>query len=89
MIEGLTLLWPLFLPLGFAHQFSGKSFPGLARAACSLRVSIAVKRTFDHGNFYKGQHLIEMSQVQFRDSVHDHHGRELGGVQAEMVLAVY
>ena len=42
-------------------------------------VSIAVKSYHAHGT-YKGKRL------QFRGSVHYHHGREHGGMQADMVL---
>ena len=36
-------------------------------------VSIAVKRHRDHGNSYKGKHLTGVG-LQFRGSVHYHHG---------------
>ena len=38
-----------------------------------VKVSIAVKRHHDHGNFYKGKHLIRVA-CTFRDLVHYHHG---------------
>jgi hypothetical protein len=42
-----------------------------------------VKIHRDHGNSYKGQHLIEA--YSFRGSVHDHHGGKHGSGQADMV----
>ena len=47
-----------------------------------IRVSIAVKRHHDHGNSYKGKHFIGAG-LQFRGSVYYHHGRKLGGMQAD------
>lgn len=49
-----------------------------------LRVSIAVKTHHDHGNSHKGKHVIGAG-LQFRDSVHYHHGRKHCR-QADMVL---
>jgi hypothetical protein len=40
---------------------------------------------FKLDNSYKGQHLIGAG-LQFRGSVHYHHGRKHGSVQADMVL---
>ncbi len=37
----------------------------------------------DHGKSYKGKQVIVMAH---RDLVHDHHGRNLGSMQADMVL---
>ena len=51
-----------------------------------LRGSIAVRRHHDHGDSYKGNHLIEVVAYSFRGSVHYHHGREHGGMQADVVL---
>ena len=50
-----------------------------------VRVSIAVKRHQDPGNSYKGKHLIGLA-YRFRGSIHYHHGRDHGGMQADMVL---
>ena len=47
-----------------------------------------MKRHHDHGNFYKG-HLIEVACLEFRGSVHYHHGREHGGMQIDMLLATF
>jgi len=44
-----------------------------------------VKGLHDHGNSYKGQHLIGAG-LQFRDLVHYGHGRKHGRMQADMVL---
>jgi hypothetical protein len=44
-----------------------------------------VKRHHDHGNSYKGKHLIGAG-LQFRGSVHYHQGRKHGSIQAGMVL---
>jgi hypothetical protein len=44
-----------------------------------------VKRRHDHTNSYKGQHFIETG-LQFRGSVHYHHGGKHGSIQAGMVL---
>ena len=48
-------------------------------------VSIAVKRHHEHGNSYKGKHLIGAG-LQFRGLVHYHHGRKRGSVQSDMML---
>ena len=44
-----------------------------------------MKRHHDQGNSYKGKHLIGAG-LQFRGSVHYHHGRKHGSIQADMVL---
>jgi len=44
-----------------------------------------VKRHRDHSNSSKGRHFIGAG-LQFRGSVHYHHGREHGTMQADMVL---
>ena len=50
------------------------------------RVCIAVKRSHDHGNSYKGKHVIGAS-LEFRGLVYYHHGWKHGGAdQADMVL---
>jgi hypothetical protein len=49
-----------------------------------VRLSIAVKRRHDQGNSYKGQHLI--GAYSFRGSVHYHHSRKHGSLQADMLL---
>jgi hypothetical protein len=41
-----------------------------------VRVSIALKRHHDHGNSYKGKHLIGAG-LRFRGLVHYHHGEKL------------
>ena len=46
---------------------------------------IVVKRHHDHGNSYKGKHLIGAG-LQLRDLVHCHHGGKHGGMQADMGL---
>ena len=46
---------------------------------------MAVKRHHDQGNSYKGKHLIEVD-LQFRSSVHHHHDRKHGSIQAGLVL---
>ena len=46
-----------------------------------VRVSIAVKKHHGQGNSYKGKHFIGVG-LQFRGSVHYHHG----GLQADVVL---
>jgi hypothetical protein len=51
------------------------------RDSVLVRVSIAVKRLYDHGMSNKGKQLIGAA-LQFRDLVHYHHG----SVQAAMVL---
>ena len=43
------------------------------------------KRYHDHGNSYKGEHLIEAG-LQFRGLVYYHRGRKHGGTQVDMVL---
>ena len=55
-----------------------------------FRVAIAVNRHHDHGNSYRGTHLILVAPYSFRDWVHYYHGgehgsREYGGMQANMV----
>jgi hypothetical protein len=50
-----------------------------------VRISIAMKRHHDHGNSYKGNHLIGAG-LQFRASVHYHHVGKHGSTQAYMVL---
>ena len=52
---------------------------------CSVvaEVPVAVKRHYDHGLL----HLIEVVVYSSEISAH-YHGREHGGVQADMVLAV-
>jgi hypothetical protein len=52
---------------------------------CLFVFFIAVKRHHDHNNSYKGKHLIGAG-LQFRDSVHYHHGGKHGGTQAGRVL---
>ena len=44
-----------------------------------------MKKHHDHGNSYKGKHLIGAG-LQFRDLVHYHHGGKHGSMQADMVL---
>jgi len=44
-----------------------------------------VKRHHDHGNSYEREHLIKAG-LEFRGIVHDHRGREHGGMQADMAL---
>jgi hypothetical protein len=46
---------------------------------------IAVKRHHDYGITYKQSHFTGAG-LQFRDSVHCHHGGKHGGMQADMVL---
>jgi hypothetical protein len=46
---------------------------------------IAVKRHHDHGNSYKGKHLIGAGLL-LKGLVHYQHGRKHGAVQADMVL---
>ena len=46
---------------------------------------IAVKRSHDQGNSYKGKHLTGAA-LQFRGSVHYHHDGKYGSMQADMVL---
>ena len=64
--------------------------PDITLDAICLRVSIAVKRHHDHGNSYKGKHLIEVVAYSFRGLIHYHrgggHGGELCSVQTDMVL---
>ena len=45
-----------------------------------LRVFIAMKRCHDHGNSYKGKHLIEAG-LQFGGLVHYHHCGKHGEVE--------
>jgi hypothetical protein len=47
-----------------------------------------MKRYYDHGNSYKGKHLIEAG-VQSRDLVHYDHGKKYGSMQADTVLERY
>ena len=54
-----------------------------------VRISIAVKRSHDHDNSYKGKHLTEVAACGFRSSVHYHHGGEHGSMQAVMVLGTF
>ena len=60
--------------------------PRLLIHSC-LGVSMTVKRHHDRDCSYKGKHSIVMAHLQFRGSVHYHHGREYDRVQADMVLA--
>ena len=46
---------------------------------------IAVKRHHDHGNSYKGKHLIGAG-LQVRGSVHYYHGRKHGSMQTDRAL---
>jgi hypothetical protein len=46
---------------------------------------IAMKRHHDHGNSYKGKHLIGAGS-EFRGLVHCHHGGRHVGMQADLVL---
>ena len=48
-----------------------------------VRVPIAENRHHDQGISYKGQHL---QAYRFRGSVHFHHGRKHGSVQADTAL---
>jgi hypothetical protein len=48
-----------------------------------LRVFIAVKRHLYQGNSYKGKEGLTYS---FKGSVHYHHGRMLGSIQADIVI---
>jgi hypothetical protein len=50
-----------------------------------VRVSIAVKRHYGQGNSFRGLHL-NGAGLQFKGSVHYHHGRKHDRVQAGMVL---
>jgi hypothetical protein len=50
-----------------------------------VRVSIAVKRHYDHSNLIKENVYLEPG-LQSRALVHYHHGRKHGGLQADMVL---
>lgn len=50
-----------------------------------LSVSIAMKKHHDHGNAYRGNHLIGVC-LQFGDFVHHCHIRKHGDMQADMVL---
>jgi hypothetical protein len=43
-----------------------------------------MQRQHDQSNSFEGKHLIGAG-LQFRDSVHYHHNREYGSVQADMV----
>jgi len=45
---------------------------------------VAVKRHHDHGNCYKGKHLIEAG-LRFRGIVH-YHDEKHGSLQTDMVL---
>jgi hypothetical protein len=49
------------------------------------RISIALKKHFDHSNSYKIKHLIGASS-QFQRFRLYHHGGEHGILQADMVL---
>jgi hypothetical protein len=51
-----------------------------------VRVSIAVRRHQDHRNSHKGKYLIGAG-LQFRGSVHCHHGRKQRSAQGDVVLA--
>lgn len=55
----------------------------VATSSVLVRVSITDKRHHDHGNYYKGKHLIG-DDLQF--GVHYHHYRKRGSLQADMVL---
>ena len=55
------------------------------RVTDCLRVSISVKRRYDHGNSYKRQHLIKAG-LQFWGFLHWDHGRKHDGTQADVVL---
>ena len=48
-------------------------------------VSNAGKRYHDHGNCYKGKHLIGAG-LQFGGLVHYHNGEKHDSVQADMVV---
>lgn len=67
-----------------ADLFSPTSLSTFLHGLC-FRVSVAVKRYHDHGNSYKGKHLIRAG-LQFRGLVHDCHGGKHGSVQADIVL---
>ena len=47
---------------------------------------IAVKRHCDHGKSYKKNLMGKVACLQFRGSVYYLHGREHGGMQADVVL---
>ena len=65
--------------LFFRASLLGLSPPNLL--SHPVRVSIAVKRHPGHGESYKGKHFLRAG-LQFRGSVHLHHG----GMQVNMVL---
>ena len=50
-----------------------------------LRVSIAVKRRYDHDDSYKGKHLLGMAYT-YRSLVHYRHGEKHESIQADIVL---
>ena len=43
-----------------------------------VRISIAMKKHHYHSSSYKGKHTIAVSPLQFRGSVHYHHGETWG-----------
>lgn len=76
------LVLPVFLPSLLQWSLN------LGRRRCDIvlvRVSIAVERPHDQGNSYNGEHLIG-GGFRFWGSVHCHHGRKHGSIQADMVL---
>ena len=52
---------------------------------CLNQYSIVVKKHHNPSKFYKRKHLI-VAGLQFRGSVHYHHGRKHGSMLADMVL---
>jgi hypothetical protein len=50
-----------------------------------LRVSISVKKHYDHSNYYK-ENIYTRLAYRFRGLVHYCHGIEHGSTQADMVL---
>jgi hypothetical protein len=52
---------------------------------CLSQSSFNVKRHRDHGNSYKGKHVIGAG-LQFRGLVYYHHGGKPGSMKADMVL---
>ena len=49
-----------------------------------VRISTTVKRHYEHGNFYKENHLIGTG-LQFRGLLHYCHGGKHGGLQGDLV----
>ena len=51
-----------------------RSKPFKSEVSLLVRVSVGVKRHHDHGNSYKGKHLIGTG-LQFQSFSHYHHGK--------------